>query len=494
MIYQLFAGNLAEEAKIDLPASKSLSNRALILKALCQEECKLSHLSDCDDTRVMLQAFTPASEASAMTETANTRLVDIGAAGTSMRFLTAFFATQPGADILLTGSERMKQRPIQILVDALKELGADIEYAENPGFPPLHIRGKQLEGGNLTIDGSTSSQYISALLMVAPTLTKGLKLFLSGEVTSRPYINMTLAMMEQFGVKSSFKDNFIEVDPQRYQAQSYSVESDWSAASYWYEMIALNRPKDEAGSHPLQQITLLGLHPNSLQGDCAIAQYFAELGVKTTFTDEGAVLSFSEQSHPRLIEWNLANQPDLAQTLIVSLCALSIPFRITGLHTLRIKETDRIAALQNELKKCGYIVLAKGDDEMCWEGEICTKEEPVIINTYQDHRMAMAFAPIAVTMFKDYGEELEGGISDGDAIYINHPEVVSKSYPSFWKDMKSVLMEIAEIDKDEEEFRRSRKETIARAAYNHNKARKILNTFLVIIGICFLLLVWLIFF
>jgi len=487
MIYQLFAGNLADEARIDLPASKSLSNRALILKALCKEECQLSHLSDCDDTRVMLNAFAPAS---ADAETAGPREVNIGAAGTSMRFLTAYYATRPGADIILTGSERMKQRPIQILVEALQSLGADIEYTENEGYPPLHIRGKQLEGGNLTIDGGTSSQYISALLMVAPTLTHGLNLFLSGDVTSRPYIEMTLSMMEQFGVKSSFKESYIEVGPQDYCAQSYAVESDWSASSYWYEMIALSRAEAETGDHPLHQITLLGLQPHSLQGDCAIAKYFEELGVTTTFTEEGAVLTLNGQKQPQQIAWDLSSQPDLAQTLVVTLCALNIPFQIKGLHTLRIKETDRIAALQNELKKCGYEVHAKGDNIMYWNGETCSKEDPIIIDTYEDHRMAMAFAPLAITMFKRFGSELNTeGISDKDAIYINNPHVVSKSYPTYWSDMKQVMMEIGEIDKSADDFRAYRTTTIAKTTLTHTKAKIILNGLLIGVGILVVLLI-----
>lgn len=486
---------MTDKVRIDLPASKSLSNRALILKALCQEECQLSHLSDCDDTRVMLNAFAPATipEASPVPEVSpegqsTPREVNIGAAGTSMRFLTAYYATCPGADVILTGSERMKQRPIQILVEALQSLGADIEYVENEGYPPLHIRGKQLEGGNLTINGSTSSQYISALLMVAPRLTQGLKLLLSGLVTSRPYIEMTLSMMEQFGVKSYFKDNYIEVEPQTYNAQSYTVESDWSAASYWYEMIALARTEEETGDRLMTEVTLLGLHQNSLQGDSAIADYFAELGVKTTFTEEGAILTLDKAALPSHIHWNLANQPDLAQTLIVTLCALDIPFRIQGLHTLRIKETDRIAALQNELKKCGYVVQAKGDDEMFWEGETCIKEEPVIIDTYEDHRMAMAFTPMAITMFKKYGSELNTeGISDLDALYINNPHVVSKSYPTFWKDMQQVAMEIGEIDRTADDYRRYRAETIARTSRTHQKAKCILNTLLICVALAIVL-------
>ena len=483
MIYQLFADNLVEEARIDLPASKSLSNRALILKALCTQSCQLSHLSDCDDTAVMLRAFAPEAA-----DAVSPRVVDIGAAGTSMRFLTAYYATHPGADVILTGSERMKQRPIKILVEALRSLGADIEYTDNEGFPPLRIRGKRLEGGQLSIDGSTSSQYISALLMVAPTLSHGLQLFLAGQVTSRPYIEMTLALMRQFGIESSFKESYIEIEPQTYQAQDYVVESDWSAASYWYEMMALSRPATQTGDHPLHRITLLGLQPDSLQGDSAIARFFAQLGISTEFVDEGALLTTTDQPLPDRVDWDLASQPDLAQTIIATLCALGVPFRIQGLHTLRIKETDRIAALLTELGKCGYQVEAKGDDVMLWDGALCTKADPVIIDTYQDHRMAMAFAPLAITMFRNYGQELTD-VADADALYVNHPEVVSKSYPTFWDDMRLVQTEINPIDREPDDYLQYRRQTMLRIANTHHKAKVILNTGLVLVGLLIIVVI-----
>ena len=469
MIYQLFAGNIADSGRISLPASKSLSNRALILKALCDGQCQLHNVSDCDDTRVMLQAFEqPISSADGPVT------IDIGAAGTSMRFLTAYYATRPGSDILLTGSQRMKQRPISILVDALRGLGADIEYAEADGFPPLHIRGKQLDGGEMSIDGSTSSQYISALLMVAPTLKNGLRLTLTGAVTSRPYIEMTLAMMRQFGVESSFTANVIDVRPQSYTAHEYAVESDWSAASYWYEILALGR-QTSATTQPLREFLLLGLHSDSLQGDCAIARYFDELGIQTEFTADGARLSANGKPLPQSVKWNLANQPDLAQTLVVTCCGLGVAFTIDGLHTLRIKETDRLAALQNELHKCGYVVEVKGDDTMTWNGQTCPLNEPVMIRTYKDHRMAMSFAPLAITMFNRFGHDMEAA-ADQDALYIHHPEVVSKSYPTFWNDLRSVGIDIGEIDKGGEAFMADRKRTMQHAANVHRRAKFIVNS------------------
>jgi len=400
MVYSLNYKHLSERFEITLPASKSLSNRALILKALCQDSCQLSNLSDCDDTAVMLKAFEPGQ-----TEAEGVRTVDIGAAGTSMRFLTAYFATRPEAEVIMTGSERMKQRPIALLVDALRSLGADIEYTGNEGFPPLRIYGKQLEGGKLSIDGSTSSQYISALLMIAPTLTQGLELELTGNITSRPYIEMTLGMMQQFGVSSSWQGNTITVAPQPYSAHNYQVESDWSAASYWFEMAALCRNLD---------IRLAGLHDKSLQGDAAVVQLFEQI---------------CDPDQPRFVA-DMTETPDLAQTVICTLCALQKPFTISGLHTLRIKETDRVAALETELAKLGFTVndhIEGGTVVMTYEGNKQPGDPDAVIATYKDHRMAMAFAPLCMVL----GE-----------IRIADPGVVSKSYPHFWEDLQQIGFEI----------------------------------------------------
>ena len=428
MTYKISKGQLLDNVLIDLPASKSLSNRALILRGLCQNECEISHISDCDDTKVMLAAHS--KDQSTYRYDGEYRIVDIGAAGTSMRFLTAFFATRKGAKVIMTGSERMRQRPISILVDALRQLGADIEYTGNEGFPPLRIKGKKLEGGRLEIDGSISSQYISALLMIAPTLKLGLDLHLLGNITSVPYIQMTLSMMQEFGVQSQWNDNVISVAPQQYTATSYTVESDWSAASYWYEVLATS-PK-------LHSIRLKGLRLDSTQGDMHVCDYFHELGIETEAFADGVIIKRNNQPLPEGVEWDMSSQPDLAQTMICTLCWLGVKFDIKGLHTLRIKETDRIAALENELANLGYIVEDADNNRMFWDGYTAIDDEVAIqlaetqtfgpIATYKDHRMAMAFAPLC---------------NEACSIKIDEPEVVSKSYPSYWNDLRSIGFSIA---------------------------------------------------
>ena len=425
--------SLTQPLCIGLPASKSLSNRSLIMQGLCRDHCRLTNISDCDDTSVMMAAFDTESSHHSYTPD-GARIVDIGAAGTSMRFLTAFFASQEGADVVMTGSARMKQRPIDLLVDALRKLGADIDYAEAEGFPPLRIRGRQLKGGALTIDGSVSSQYISALLMIAPTLSEGLRLKLEGNVTSTPYIEMTLGMLKQFGITSTWDHStqVISIAPQPYKALQYHVESDWSAASYWYEIAALATRLGKP-----ETIALEGLHSASLQGDAAIASHFEAIGVKTAIQGETLTLNaqgVSTEGTP-LVELDLSAQPDLAQTLIVTCCALNIPFRITGLHTLRIKETDRVAALETELKKLGYVITDQainGSVEMQWDGTRCEAEANPVISTYKDHRMAMAFAPMVLVI-------------PSRSILIDDPGVVSKSYPSYWEDLQKAGFSIKEL-------------------------------------------------
>ena len=424
--------SLTQRLCVGLPASKSLSNRALIMQGLCRDHCRLTNISDCDDTRVMLKAFdNDATKYSFADDGA--RIIDIGAAGTSMRFLTAFFASQEGKEVVMTGSERMKQRPIALLVDALRTLGAQIDYVEAEGFPPLRIHGRKLEGGALSIDGSISSQYISALLMIAPTLSDGLRLKLEGNVTSTPYIEMTLGMLRQFGITSTWDHStqVISIAPQPYKAQQYYVESDWSAASYWYEIASL------AARNLSNTITLEGLHAQSLQGDAAIANYFESLGIRTTYRDDAVTLESSDiPSEVRTpLEMDLTSQPDLAQTLITTCCALNVPFRITGLHTLRIKETDRVAALETELKKLGYIVTDQeldGSVEMQWDGTRCEAEADPVIATYKDHRMAMAFAPMSLVL-------------PSRSILIDDPGVVSKSYPNYWEDLRKAGFSIKEL-------------------------------------------------
>ena len=426
---------LRDNTLIDLPASKSLSNRALIMQALCPEPCQLTHLSDCDDTVVMQRAFQTMQGGNLMSGPVT---IDIGAAGTSMRFLTAYFATREGAEVIMTGTERMKQRPIKILVDALRELGAEIEYLETEGCPPLRIHGRKLDGGALSIDGSTSSQYISALLMVAPTLTQGLQLTLTGDVTSRPYILMTLGMMRDFGIESSWDDQVISIAPQTYKAQRYEVESDWSAASYWYEVLAL------AHDTTLTTIRLKGLHKESLQGDSHVAEYFEPMGIVTEYTDEGVVIAYGKDGFlmPARLDWDMTEQPDLAQTVITTYAMLSIKFDISGLHTLRIKETDRITALENELRKVGEMVTDRDDDRMIYEAEDIAgfdyeSNATPIIKTYKDHRMAMAFAPLALYLPQN-------------TLMIDDPAVVTKSYPQYWEHLRQTGFLIEELGPTEE--------------------------------------------
>lgn len=402
------------------------------MQGLCRDHCRLTNISDCDDTRVMLAAFDNDTTKYSFADD-GARIVDIGAAGTSMRFLTAFFASQEGAEVVMSGSERMKQRPIALLVDALRTLGAQIDYVGAEGFPPLRIHGQKLEGGTLTIDGSVSSQYISALLMIAPTMSKGLALTLSGHITSVPYIEMTLGMLRQFGITSTWDHltQVISIAPQPYKAQQYHVESDWSAASYWYEIASL------AARNLSNTITLEGLHARSLQGDAAIANYFEALGIRTTYRDDAVKLESSDiPTEARTpLEMDLTSQPDLAQTLIVTCCALNVPFRITGLHTLRIKETDRVAALETELKKLGYVVTDQelnGSVEMQWDGTRCEAEADPVIATYKDHRMAMAFAPMSFVL-------------PSRSILIDDPGVVSKSYPNYWEDLRKAGFSIKEL-------------------------------------------------
>ena len=388
-------------AEIQLPSSKSISNRALVLHALSGGEAFLENLSDCDDTMVMIKALRDKLE-----------VVDIMAAGTAMRFLTAYYCITPDTRIL-TGTERMKHRPISILVDALCSLGAEIDYVEEKGFPPLRITGKLLKGGEVTLEGSVSSQYISALLMMGGALEDGLTLHLKGNIVSRPYIELTMQLMRDFGTEVSWiSEDSICVKGGGYQDTPYFIESDWSAASYWYEMAALC---------PKAHIELPGLFANSCQGDSKGALLFEKLGVKTEFVKGGVQLTKTSECAEKL-EADLVEMPDLAQTFVVTCCLKGVPFRFTGLQSLRIKETDRISALITELKKLGFVLHAEGDEALCWDGERCIAEDKPVISTYEDHRMAMAFAPASFLF---------------DNLQIANPEVVSKSYPHFWDDLRT---------------------------------------------------------
>ena len=362
------------EGEIDLPASKSISNRVLLLNALCATPGRLSNLAQCDDTDAVLSALAQpdASE------------VNIGAAGTAMRFLTAYFATREGREVVIDGTERMRQRPIGVLVDALRQLGADIEYVEAEGYPPLKITGTRLHGGALTVSGSVSSQYITAILLIAPVIG-GITLTIEGEIMSRPYIDMTLALMARYGVKAEWRENVIHVPAGEYTALDFTVEADWSAASYWWAMQAIV---------PQSRISLKGLEPQSLQGDSRIAELMSQMGVTGNWC--GRYLDLRSNGGVGCCcstFADLSGAPDIAQTLVVMLCLMGRPFRITGLRTLRIKETDRLEALRTELRKLGYVVKVEGDDAISWHFETTAAEASPHICTYHDHRMAMAFAP-----------------------------------------------------------------------------------------------------
>ena len=407
--------------RILLPASKSISNRALIINALSRSSRMPENLSDCDDTRVMLEALQIKPD-----------VIDVGAAGTAMRFLTAYLSVNEGTHII-TGSERMRQRPIGILVDALRQLGAKVEYLGIEGFPPLRITGNpRMQGGELELSGNVSSQYISALLMIAPTMAKGLKLTITGGVVSRPYIDMTVSMMRQFGAHVEWirsaslageaegtdsVPNVLRVLPISYSSCTYMIENDWSAASYWYEMVALSRSNCV--------VMLPGLYADSLQGDSEVRMIFSELGVETRYVKEtDGTIEVHLRKNERIVKQfnaDFTNVPDLTQTVVVTCAMLNIPFNIKGLRTLRIKETDRIQALVDELAKFGFKLIAT-DDSLSWYGLRERKSNSLpIIETYEDHRMAMAFAPTCMRKH---------------IVRILNPQVVSKSYPHYWSDME----------------------------------------------------------
>ena len=410
-IMEVFAPNILR-TNIQLPSSKSISNRALIIRSLSGSDMPIDNISDCDDSKVVEDALKHMPH-----------VIDIKAAGTAMRFMTSLLCTVDGEHII-TGTERMQCRPIAVLVDALRSLGADITYMNKEGFPPLRITGGELTGCRLSLPGNVSSQYISSLLMIAPRMKNGLVLELTGEVISRPYIDMTLAIMQQFGAKVQWNDErTVGVEPVPYSPIPYYIESDWSAASYWYEMVALTMDNEA-------EVLLPGLFRNSLQGDSKVAELFSLLGVDSKYDGDSVRLT-KKACEKGTFACNMANQPDLAQAIVVTCCMQGRHFRISGLQTLRIKETDRIAALQRELGKLGFLIGVEGDNTMFWNGETTkagSESDDVAIDTYEDHRMAMAFAPVALT---------RGNIT------INNPDVVSKSYPRFWEDLKKAGFKIA---------------------------------------------------
>lgn len=416
MIHTISHPSKKINGSICLTASKSESNRALMIQALCSEKFEIKNLATAEDT-VTLNRILNQQQLSDN----NQQIIDVGAAGTTMRFLTAYFSTQKGT-FILTGSDRMKKRPIGILVDALRGLGAEIEYLENEGFPPLKIVGKALRGGEVVIDGSVSSQFVSALLLIAPELQTGLVIKFKGEVISRPYINMTLKMMEEFRVYGQWHANSISVSKQNYHRKSdvdyvYQVEADWSSASYWYAIAALSEQVD---------LSIMGLNHPSLQGDAIVADLFTFFGIKTEYISGGIRIT-KNRFKDEHFGFDFSDCPDIAQTIAVVVSALNIPALFNGLHTLRIKETDRIEALKIELNKIGTSVEILNDTSVKITPQTVDFKTSVTISTYDDHRMAMAFSALALKL---------------DSVSIADPEVVKKSYPNFWTDLKSVGFEL----------------------------------------------------
>ena len=396
-----------QKAKVKITGSKSETNRLLLLQAL-YPDLILENTSNSDDSEVMQKAL------NSQFTIHNSELIDVHHAGTAMRFLTSFFAIQEGKEVVITGSSRMKERPIKILVDALNQLGAEISYEENEGFPPIKIIGKKLIQNKVSLPANVSSQYISALLLIAPKLENGLELTLEGEITSVPYIKMTLALLNEIGVKTSFVGNKISVKPQfTIHNSQFSTESDWSSASYWYSIVALSEIDF--------QVTLSSYKKNSLQGDSALANIYQDFGVETVFNEDNSITITKTKNHQlSIVNYQLNNCPDIAQTITVTCFGLGIGCDLTGLHTLKIKETDRLEALKIELTKLGATISVTNESlTLVASNHI---NENIAIDTYQDHRMAMAFAPLALKI----------------SLTINQAEVVSKSYPDFWEDLKII--------------------------------------------------------
>ncbi|PHR69753.1 MAG: 3-phosphoshikimate 1-carboxyvinyltransferase [Lutibacter sp.] len=390
----------ALKGTIKITGSKSESNRLLILQQF-YKNLQIENLGESDDTAVMKKALF-----------SDEKVVDVHHAGTAMRFLTAYFSIVEGRETVLTGSKRMKERPIQLLVDALRSLGAEIKYMENDGFPPIKIIGKKLTNDKVTINGNVSSQYISALLLIASSLENGLQLKFEGEVTSVPYIKMTLSLLSELGIENSWEENTITVKPKKQLEDNIvTVESDWSSASYYYSLVALSEDAE---------ITLNAYKKNSLQGDSVLAEIYQKLGVETEFGKDFITLTKLKNFNPSPFAHNLQNAPDIAQTIAVTCFGLNISCGLSGLHTLKIKETDRLVALKTELEKFGAIVRIT-EDSLHLKSTSVIKEE-VLVKTYNDHRMAMAFAPLLLKT----------------SLEIEDAEVVSKSYPEFWKDIQKL--------------------------------------------------------
>ena len=400
----------SQKSKIKITGSKSETNRLLLLQAL-YPNLILENTSNSDDSEVMSRAL------NLELTTHNSQLIDVHHAGTAMRFLTAYFSIQEGKEIVITGSSRMKERPIKILVDALNRLGATIEYEENEGFPPLRIKGKKFTQNKVSLPANVSSQYISALLLIAPKLENGLEITLEGSITSVPYIKMTLALLSEIGVETTFVGNKITVShAELVSASQFTIESDWSSASYWYAIIALS----EIGT----QVTLSSYKENSLQGDSALAEIYKDFGVETIFKDNSITIHKLNDCQLPSVNYQLNNCPDIAQTIAVTCFGLGIACHLTGLHTLKIKETDRLEALKTELSKLGAIIVVSENSLTLNQSNRILSD--IKISTYQDHRMAMAFAPLALKV----------------PLIIEDAEVVSKSYPTFWENLKMIGFKI----------------------------------------------------
>ena len=408
MNVRLSAKKINPKSRITISGSKSETNRLLLLKAL-YPNIVIENASNSDDSEVMKSALT-----------SNNQTIDVQHAGTVMRFLTAYFASQEGKTITLTGSSRMKERPIKILVDALKQLGATIEYLEKEGFPPIKITGQKLTVSKISLQANVSSQYISALLLIAPSLQNGMELKLIGEITSFSYIKMTLELLQEIGVETSFMDKTIVVKPktQNPTLKTIVVESDWSSASYFYSIIALS----EVGT----QIELSSFKENSLQGDAVLAKIYQQMGVETHYKKGNITLIKNSKIINQNINLNLNSAPDIAQTIAVTAFGLGISCELTGLQTLKIKETDRLEALQNELLKLGAIISISNDSLQMESSKSINSNQNIA--TYNDHRMAMAFAPLALKT----------------TLKIENAAVVSKSYPNFWNDLGKIGFEISE--------------------------------------------------
>ncbi len=404
----LKSSKTSSTSSVTITGSKSESNRLLLLKAL-YPAIDIENVSNSDDSVLMQKAL----------QSPNAPVIDIHHAGTAMRFLTAYLSIQEGREVVLTGSSRMKERPIGILVDALRQLGADIQYIENEGFPPLSIKGKKLTESKVTLKADVSSQYISALLLIASKLENGLELTLDGKITSVPYIKMTLGLLNEIGVETSFNNNVVKVKPKTTQVkpQTLVVESDWSSASYYFSIVALS----DIGT----EIKLSSYKKNSLQGDSVLSGLYKEFGVATSFENNSITLKKVQKTDSsKIIEFDLRNAPDIAQTIAVTAFGLGLESELTGLHTLKIKETDRLVALKTELEKFGAEVAITDESLRLKSSDNIVGN--VSVDTYNDHRMAMAFAPLGLKT----------------TLKINDPKVVSKSYPEFWNDLDSIGFKI----------------------------------------------------